>query len=94
MLLFDIEKHVEPLSNVEKKQLIRDIQQMLKEDISTIEGWKFHLDYNLTEMYETAKNLQAFAATLPGPKYLFRFNNALMTPTDLNINNTGNILSS
>ncbi len=70
MLLFDIEKHVEPLSNAEKKQLIRDIQQMLKEDISTIEGWKFHLDYNLTDMYETAKNLRAFVATLPGPKYL------------------------
>ena len=70
MLLLDIEKHVEPLSNAEKKQLIRDVQQMLKVDVSTIEGWKFHLDYNLTDMYETAKNLQAFSAAFPGPKYL------------------------
>lgn len=70
MLLFDIEKQVEPLSNAEKQQLIRDVQQMLREDVSTIAGWKFHPDYNLIDMYETAKNLQAFAAMLPGPKYL------------------------
>lgn len=70
MLLLDIEKQVEPLSNAEKRQLIHDVRQMLQEDVSAIEGWKFHLNYNLAEMDETAKNLQAFAATFPGPKYL------------------------
>lgn len=70
MLLLDIEKHVKPLTSVEKRKLIRDVQRMLQEDMSPIDGWKFHLDYSLAEMYETARNLQAFAATLSGPKYL------------------------
>lgn len=71
MLLVDIEKHIKPLSISEKKQRIRDIQNMLDEqEMPVIDGPKFHPDWNFREMYEVAKNLQAWEKTLTGPKYL------------------------
>jgi len=71
MLLLDIEEKIKPLSTSEKKQLIRDVQKMLREqEMPVIDGPKFHPDWNFNEMYEVAENLQAWEKTRTGPKYL------------------------
>ncbi len=71
MLLLDIEEKIKPLSTSEKKQLIRDVQKMLRDqEMTVIDGPKFHPDWNFNEMYEVAENLHAWEKTRTGPKYL------------------------
>jgi lipopolysaccharide biosynthesis protein len=69
--LADIEEHIKPLSKVEKEQLIRDIQAMLKEqETPVIEGPKFHRFWDFDEMATVAEKLKAYEATLTGPTRL------------------------
>ena len=71
MLLLDIEKHIEPLSDKEKEQLIRDIQNMLNErELPVIEGSRLQHEWDFQEMAVVAANLKAYEATLTGPTRL------------------------
>ncbi len=71
MLLLDIEKHIEPLSNKEKEQLIRDIQNMLNERAEPVmEGSRLQHTWDFQEMATVAANLKAYEATLTGPTRL------------------------
>ncbi len=86
MLLIEVEKQARTLSKSDKKQLIRDIQEWLKEEASPEQdgypalsipaiagehgGWKLHPDFSFDEMYKTGKNLQAFLKTRTGPDTL------------------------
>ncbi len=71
MLLLDIEKHIEPLPDKEKKQLIRDIQSMLNDHAeSVIEGSRLQQTWDFQEMAAVADNLKAYETTLTGPTRL------------------------
>lgn len=86
MLLIEIEKQAKKLSMSDKKQLIRDMQQWLKEeaepqshmypavDVPDMAGdyvdWKLHPDFNWEEMHDAAEKLQAVKSAMTGPTRL------------------------